>query len=210
MQDVFRVPLIHRVTKKLEQLLTMRARSIKDLIKTISSGVTNATVPLPEDLLQVVQAFLDKHETIEDSDSQRLHEELLTIYHKDILENPNRYAFFLALLRHLRPVLKGRRLLEWWDLLYPNIFNTLTEEKFLASEAQSILLEILVHDEDGEGSTEAAKISGALFEKLMKLWLENCNATAAEDPAAHLIKVQIQHVLISYGRKRTKVKIYNS
>lgn len=182
---------------------------MKEVVRTISSCVTNATVPLPEDLLEVIQAFLDKHDTIEDSDSQRLHEELLVIYHKDIVHHPNRYSFFLALLRHLRPVLKGRRLLEWWDLLYPNIFNSLTEEKGLANEAQSILLNILVYDEDGEGSAEAGKISGALFDRLIKLWLENCNATAADNPAAYLIKGQIQHILLSYGRKRTKVDFIN-
>lgn len=178
--------------------------SMKDLLKTISSCVTNANVPLPYDLLEVIQAFLDRRKTIEDSDSQRLHEELQLIYHKDVHEKPNRYSFFLALLRHLRPVLKGRRLLEWWDLLHLEVFNRLSEEKGLGNEAQSILLDILVYDQDGESSAEEAKISGALFDTLVKVWLENCHATAAEDPAAHLIRIQIQHVLLSFGRKRAK------
>lgn len=179
---------------------------MKDLVKTINSCVTNPTVPLPEDLLEVIRAFLDKHEIIEDSDSQRLYEELLAIYHKEIHDKPNRFAFFLALLRNLRPILKGRRLVEWWDLLYMNIFSSLTEEKGLANEARSTLLDSLVYDEDGDDSAESEKISGALFQRIMKLWLENCNATTAEDPAAHLIKSQIQQVLISFGRKRTKVE----
>lgn len=96
--------------------------------------------------------------------------------------------------------------MEWWDLLYLNIFDSLTREKGLANEAQSILLEILVYDED---NTEAAKISEALFKKLVKLWLDNGRAPTTEDQAivqaTHMVRRQIQYVLISFGRKRTKV-----
>lgn len=177
---------------------------MKDLLRTINSCVADAVVPLPSDLLDVIQAFLDKNEAIEESDSQRLNEELLAIYHKDVDSKPDRYFFFLALLRHLRPVLKGKRLLEWWDLLHVKIFNSLTKQKGLANEAQ-LLLETLVDDDDGEGSSEATNTSAALFKKLVRVWLDNCDAKSAEDPAAHLIKSQIQYSLLKLGRKRTKV-----
>lgn len=87
-----------------------------------------------------------------------------------------------------------------------DIFDSLTKEKCLANEAQSILLEILVYEED---DSEAAKISEELFKRLVKLWLDTCNAPVNEDPAiiqaTNLVKGQLQYVLISFGRKRTKV-----
>jgi len=177
---------------------------MKDLLRTISSCVNDATNPFPDDLLRVIQTFLDKHDDIEESDSQRLNEELLVIYRKDIDAKPGRYLFFLALLRNLRPVLKGRRLLQWWDLLNPKIFQNLTKEKGLANEAQS-LLETLISDDDAEDSAEVTNISSALFEKLINVWLDKCNVKTAEDPGAHLIKIQIQYSLFKLGRKRTKV-----
>lgn len=87
-----------------------------------------------------------------------------------------------------------------------DILDSLTKEKGLANEAQSILLEILVYEED---DSEAAKISEDLFKRLVQLWLDTCNAPVTEDPAAiqatNLIKGQLQYVLISFGKKRTKV-----
>jgi hypothetical protein len=57
-------------------------RSFKELSKAVNSYIPTLSLPLPDDLIQVIQAYLDKHYPIEESDSQRLHDELLNIYQR--------------------------------------------------------------------------------------------------------------------------------
>lgn len=98
-----------------------RCRSLKDLVKTLSTALPTTCVPLPNDLLLVLHAYLDKHPEFDDAESQKLHEELLTIYQNLVHEKPSRYATFLAVIRTLSPAIRGSgRLMLWWDKLsYP-------------------------------------------------------------------------------------------
>ncbi|KIN00146.1 hypothetical protein OIDMADRAFT_89532, partial [Oidiodendron maius Zn] len=57
--------------------------SLKDLAKALSNSLPITPVPLPDDLLLVLHAYLDKHPEFDDAESQRLQEELLSVYQGD-------------------------------------------------------------------------------------------------------------------------------
>ncbi|KAL3426879.1 hypothetical protein PVAG01_00388 [Phlyctema vagabunda] len=186
----------------------MSSGSLKDLTKAVSSSILNPTLPLPDELVNVIHAYLDKHDTHDESDSQKLHEELLAIYEKDVLGTPPRYAAFLAVLRQLKRAIQGSgRLLQWWSRLADPILEQMGEEKGLSVEAHHTILNILVYEEDDEEHLEEAKSSSAvLTENLLSSWLTKfVTASAGElDPEAQFVERKIKNILLEFGRKRPK------
>jgi solute carrier family 25 protein 16 len=182
---------------------------LKDLTKALTTSIPTISSPLPDDLLQVINAYLEKHDAHDDSDSQRLQEELLSIYQTHVHDKASRLAPFLAVLRILRPAIRGsRRLLQWWDKLCIPVLNNLGEEKGLATETKSTILELLVYDEDeeeGELLDDARATSSAILENLLGLWLEKSKVASAEfDNDARFTETQIQTILLAFGKKRPK------
>jgi len=178
-------------------------RSLKDLSKALNASIPTISLPLPPDIPQVIFAYLEKHSNHDESDSQRLHDELLSIFQNLVLDKPSRLAPFLAIIRNFKPILRGSgRLLQWWEKLAIPIINKLGEEKGLAEEAKTTLLDILVEDEEDDDSiTTSSKIT----ENLMLIWLKNNNLGMVEfDEQARFVEGQMQSILLAFGRRRPK------
>ncbi|RDW80965.1 hypothetical protein BP5796_05663 [Coleophoma crateriformis] len=185
----------------------MSSGSLKDLTKALQSSIVNPTLPLPDDLVQVIDAYLDKHDSHDEADQQKLQEELLATYQKDVIDHPPRYAAFLAILRHLKRAIQGSgRLLQWWDRLAGPVLEQLGKEKGLPTEAHQTLLSILVYDEDDEELEDAKASCAILTENLLSSWLiKFVTATAGElDPEAQFVERKVKSILLEAGRKRPK------
>lgn len=187
----------------------MSCRSYKELTKAINTSASNPTLPLPDDLVAIIHAYLEKHASHDEADSQRLQEELLSIYQASILDKPSRLAPFLAILRTLKPAIRGKgRLLQWWDKLSVPVLSKLGQEKGLAVEARDTLLEILVYDEDESELEDAEATSKAMAHNLLATWLAKSRHASEEfDEHAHFVEGQIQMILLAFGKKRPKVWI---
>lgn len=180
---------------------------MKELSKAISASIPSETFLLPDDLLEIIQSYLDKHTPIEDSDSQRLQDELLGIYQKDVKDIPSRYPIFIAILRQLRPAISASsRILQWWETLVVPVLDHLTEEKGLAAQTRGILLDILAYDTDNGEDSEEALTSAIMSGKLLEIWLKTSSMNSTEtEPKERFLEEQIQLVLMDFGRKRPKV-----
>jgi solute carrier family 25 protein 16 len=134
---------------------------------------------------------------------------LLSLYETYIYDKPKRLAPFLAILRTLKPAIRGSgRLFQWWDKLALPVLNNIGEEKGLAPEAKNTLLGILVYDDDDEIANEdAVQTSEAVSQNLLEVWLKKHQAGNAEfDNEARFVEGQIQLILLAFGRKRPKVR----
>lgn len=178
---------------------------MKEISKRISYYLQTGILPIPDELVEVLQTYLDKFLPFDDSDSQKLHEELLSIYHKDVQGQRKRYAPFLPILRQLRPAIaRHKQLLQWWDVLVVPILVLLSEEKGLAEETRAILLDVLAPDDDiDNGNDEGiARTSIALSRKLLGMWLERSGTEY--DANATFLKQHIHDILMDFGRKRPR------
>lgn len=190
-------------------------RSLKELVKALSTAFAAPATPcpLPDEITQVIEAYLLKHEGIDDHDSQRLHDDLLIIYRKHVVDEPQRHAAFLAALKQLRPAIKGAdRLLEWWTNLVRPIFESSGRDKVVASETRGIILSILIYDEEKDHLGEAARISRIFTEKLLELYLERTRSSidtdeslVFEDEELAVVVDHLESVLLCFGRKRPQV-----
>jgi hypothetical protein len=191
-------------------------RSLKEVVRALISALSSPTLPphpLPEELQQVIQLYLDRHHNIEDHESQRLHDELLNLYNKHVAKDVDKQATFLAALRQLRPAVKGTtRLLEWWDLLVRPTLDSLGHEKAVVSDAGGILLSVLVYDEDEDEDGEKARASALFTQKLLEIYLEKTRLLTGdgqkvlpEDERYRFVSNNLESLLVSFGRKRPKV-----
>lgn len=143
---------------------------------------------------------------LEDGYAQKLSEELLAVYQKDVVGKPTRLPAFLAILRLVRPGLSGSgRLLQWWDLLSVPVMEQLGEQKALAAEARDTLLNILVYDEDEKNLDDAVATSNTMAENLMSTWLQKAAPEAEFDDEAQFVGKNLRRILLTFGKKRPKV-----
>ncbi|KAH7031092.1 Hamartin protein-domain-containing protein [Microdochium trichocladiopsis] len=178
----------------------------KDLTKAVQAYVPTGTLPLSDDLADIIEGYVRKHEDkFEESIADKVNEELLSIFHNAVANNPPRYAPFMAVLRRLRPLIsQPDKVLKWTDLLMP-ILDHLTQEKDLASESQALVLEILTAEDEHKGAGPVGGVPMAMAEKLLCIWLEECKCAGRSDEASQSFKERhIRETLLQYGRKRPK------
>lgn len=163
-------------------------------------------VPLPEDLTEVVDSYLQKHDKYHDSSSEKLQEELLSVHSKHVANHPERLPGFVALLSQLLPAIRSpSRIFQWWDLLQDGYGDALLTEKGLMTESFSGLLNILSQDdlypEEG-GSVPAVNL---FVDRLMSMWMDSWQGPWLRGPADHVEKV-VREALLLYGKRKPKVR----
>ncbi|RYP11036.1 hypothetical protein DL765_007912 [Monosporascus sp. GIB2] len=173
--------------------------TFKDLTKALQAFAPNARLPLPEDLVEIIDAYIQKHDSKFDGNTaDKAHEELLSMFRKDVVHTPARYTPFMAIVRRLRPlVAQPDKISQWFELLLP-LLDHLNEEKGLVSVTQDTLLDVLTA-EDGPG--EAAI---PLVERHMTIWLDCDTARQGSDAARTTKEIFLRETLVLYGKKRPK------
>ncbi|KAI2624235.1 Hamartin protein-domain-containing protein [Hypoxylon sp. NC1633] len=181
------------------------APTYRELTKAINGFVPTATSTLPNDLVEIIDAYLCKHEKFDEGVSDKINDELLSIFHKDIAQVPSRYAPFVALLRRLRPVIgQPARIYQWFDLLLPAL-NYLNQEKDLASEVEGVLLDVLTADDGNDTSSPIGGAAPQLAERILLLWLNEFETIGrTPDTISDFKEKQLRKTLIHYGKRRPK------
>ncbi|KAH8205528.1 hypothetical protein TruAng_000234 [Truncatella angustata] len=181
------------------------APSFKDLTKALHNFLPSASLPLPNDLVEIIEGYVQKHDAREESVSQKLHEELISVYEKDVVGHPSRYGPFLNILRRLRPLIAHpERTAKWWHLLQP-CFAHISEEKGLAEESQATALDVLTADFGDDANNPGGGVAIPLAEDMLQLWLEDCKvAGRAVDALENFREKQLRETLILYGKKRPR------
>lgn len=162
---------------------------------------------MPDDLNDVIAAYLERHEKYDDAASDRLQEELTTIFNKSVIGHAERYAPFLALLRPLRPALRTpARIVQWWDRFLELVLENLNVQKGLAGEALRSVLELVVFEEDDydKPATDGPNI---FADRLLSRWMQlNALKQAATGSGSGDSKEMfMEEAIMIFGRKDPKV-----
>ncbi|KAI2469408.1 Hamartin protein-domain-containing protein [Annulohypoxylon bovei var. microspora] len=181
------------------------APTTKDLTKAIQGFVPIASFPLPDDLVEIIDAYLCKHEKFDENVADKINEELLSLFHKDVSQVPSRYTAFVSLLRRLRPIIgQPAKIFEWFDLLLL-VLNYLNQEKDLATEVEGTLLDILTADDGNDPSSPTGGAAPQLAERILLLWLDEYETIGKSPNAISEFKEkQMQRTLLHYGKRRPK------
>ncbi len=197
---------------------TGTSRSLKEVVRALGGVLSSPTpsYPLADDVQEVIRLYLDRHEEIEDQDSQRLQDELLNLYHKFVAQDSTKQPAFLGALRHLRLAIRGEdRLLEWWKLLLRPTFDRLGHDSTVAAAARELLLSVLVYDDDDDLDGELAHVSELFAQEVLDVYLEKTSIPGVDhegdfavDDHARLIGNHLESVLVDFGRKKPKVRVW--
>ncbi|PSN62206.1 hypothetical protein BS50DRAFT_140421 [Corynespora cassiicola Philippines] len=189
----------------------MATGSMRETIKalTLAFSAPSAPHPLPDELRETIQSFLDRYDAIEDHDSQRFHEDLLSLYMKHVAGSPEKQAAFLAVLRLVRPALTGEsRLSEWWGLVLKPTIDGIGHKRHEIEDARHFLQTILVYDADDDKDGELARLSDSFCWKVLDAYLARTKIpSSTEDtvsPEDEFVSHELESVLVAFGRKKPK------
>ncbi|KAF2682152.1 hypothetical protein K458DRAFT_391182 [Lentithecium fluviatile CBS 122367] len=189
----------------------MASGSMREAIKLVTSTFAAPTVaiPLPDELHETIDGFLKRYHDIDDHDSQRFHEDLLSLYMRHVAGNPGKNAPFLHTLRLVRPALKGgSRWSEWWDLVLKPTIDSVGHKRKEVEEAKELLLSILLFEADEDRDGELARLSAAFLKKTLDLYLTRTKIpSSAEDVVSQeddYVSREVESVLVAYGRRKPK------
>ncbi|KAF2273544.1 uncharacterized protein EI97DRAFT_435968 [Westerdykella ornata] len=183
--------------------------SMHETVRALNTAFAAPTVPcpLPDELLQTIDAFLERYRNIEEHDSQRFHKDFVSIYKRHVATSPDKHCAFLTALRRVWPALAGdSRFLDWYDMMIRPVICELGHKRSDIEEARGFLLDILVFDADEDKSGERAKLSRKCSDKLLSEWLArtripNVQANTADNEfATH----EVENVLVAFGRRKPK------
>ncbi|KAI1877148.1 uncharacterized protein JN550_001220 [Neoarthrinium moseri] len=179
--------------------------SFKELTKAIHAFIPQASLPLPDELVEIIDGYLQKHEQHDESISEKIHEELISIFEKEVLGHPSRYGPFLNILRRLRPLIAHpERTVKWWHLLQPAL-QYMNQEKDLAEEGQATVLDILTADPGEDGDNPGGSAAVPLAEQMLALWIKDCEvAGRSEDALGNFREKQLRETLLIFGKKRPR------
>lgn len=165
----------------------------------------DASLPLPDDLVQVIDAYLERNS--DEGPSERLQEELVSIWEKSVEESPGTHAAWLAVLRRLFPALKKPAfLIEWWNRVQEHVLDRLAQDKALAAEVWANTIAVLTCDDVEQGG-EGEELS-QLAVRLLNIWMQSVQLASQEDNSAVYLKARLlKGGLLGYGKKRPKVSV---
>ncbi|KAL7921663.1 Hamartin domain-containing protein [Trichoderma austrokoningii] len=179
--------------------------SLKEMSKAIKEFFVEPTVPLPEGIVETIAAYRRRHEKYDEAASDRLQEELLAIFDKNVRGNPAASCAWMGILRRLLRVLKTpERILVWLEVC-KGLLDKTDFNKYIVDEAMETLNEIVaIADEyhDGAGNDFA---SNPLIDRFFEIWMEDFQPAHFEGflPSQHTQKM-IGDALGQFGKKRPK------
>ncbi|KAL8399909.1 hypothetical protein RB594_000356 [Gaeumannomyces avenae] len=175
--------------------------SVKDLVKAISTFLSSPTLPLPEDLVLVIEAYLEKHPRRDDPAADRLQEELLQLHQRFVHGHPARFAAFLSILSSLRPSLfTGPKALQWFEILNDDVLESVWQEKDLAGETLSVIEATLASKSD---DSEGLK---SMLVRSLDRWIGFADVAAQSGEPSIIFKERmIRQTLVTWGKKQPKL-----
>lgn len=181
-------------------------RSLKELSKAIKDFIVEPTVPLPDDLTETIAGYLRRREKYDEAASDRLQEELLLIFDKNVRGNTAAAGAWLSILRRLFTVLRTpERILVWLDAC-KGILDKTGFDKNVVAEAMEILNEIVTISDDYHDGIGKDSATNPLIDRLFEIWMDEFHPARFEgyQPSEHSEKM-ISDALGQFGKKRPKV-----
>lgn len=201
-------------------LLTLHS-SLKGTVKALNDVFSGAAVEvrLSEELQEEIGAFLDKHQDIDDSNSQRIQDALLNVHEKYVAKEPDKWAAFLRVLTQLRPAIIGQvRHERWWTLLIKPVLDDIGNKRSTIEAAKGLLLSFLVYDSADDKGGAKARLSRHFTKEALGIYLNRTRTVGKDEQVVvgedEFIAEQLETVLVTFGQSKPKVNTilhsYNS
>ena len=137
----------------------------------------------------------------------------MNLYGKIVADDAAKQPTFLAVLRHLRPAIRGEeRLRPWWRMLIRPAVEGLAHDDDLVPATRELLLGLLIYEDDEDRDGERALVSALFAQEILDMYLEKTSipgvdheGTLVLDETATAVGAHLESVLVDFGRKKPRV-----
>lgn len=185
---------------------------MRETIKALNTTFSAPSIPypLPEELRETIESFLERYDGIDDHDSQRFHDDLHALYQRHVAAHPAKIGPFTAVLRMVQPALTGEtRLTVWWNAILKPTIDGIGHKRQEIQDTQEIVLSILVYDDEVDKDGEYARLSKLFTKRVLDTYLARTNVPLSiEDtvsPENEFISNELESLIVAFGRKMPKV-----
>jgi len=185
---------------------------MRETVKALNTTFSAPAVPypLPDELREAIENFLERYDGIDDHDSQRFHDDLYTIYQRHVAASQEKHGAFMSVLRMVRPALVGEaRLTVWWNAVLKPTLDGTGHKRQQIEDATEIALSIVVYDPEADKDGEHKRLSTLFTKKILDAYLARTDVPLSPEDIVstdnELVTLQLEHLLVNFGRKMPKV-----
>lgn len=179
---------------------------MKELSKAIVAFLPHSTLPLPEDLFEAIEGYLRRHHKYDEAASDRLQEELFSIYDKHVKGNLAASAPWLAIIRQLLPMLRtADRIFAWWDTS-AGMLEKASPERSLVEEFFGGITDVITFAEENPDGVDGDLSTNPLIDRLFAIWMNKlypstCDGVVTSEHTERLTR----DALVQFGKRHPKV-----
>ncbi|RDA95186.1 hypothetical protein CP533_1850 [Ophiocordyceps camponoti-saundersi (nom. inval.)] len=174
--------------------------SLKHLSKVIIASVTQPALPLPDNTLDAIAVYLEQHEKHDSADSERLQDELSTIFEKHVKGNLTASAPWMAVVWRLLPALPtSDRIWPWFE----SCKGLLDRTGIVLDEVIAALVQLIEHYQPS--SEEDGLVTNPIIDVLLSISITRLYPALSQGNTSHEYNDKIvRRALKSFGKKRPK------
>lgn len=179
---------------------------MKELSKAIVAFLSHSTLPLPEDLSEAIEGYLRRHHKYDEAASDRLQEELSSIYDKYVKDKPAAGPPWLAIVRRLLPPLRTvDRIFAWWDTS-AGMLEKASPEKSLVDEFFAGTMDVITFAEEHLVGADADLSTNPLIDRLFATWMNKLYPATCDGVVnSEHIERLTRDALVQFGKRHPKV-----
>ena len=162
---------------------------------------------MPEDLIDTIAAYLRRHQKYDDAASDRLQEELFSIFDKHVKSNPSAAGAWLGILRRLLPVLQTpERIQQWFDACRGMLTRSTQDKGIILNETVAGFMDLFTLADAYQDIADGQSVSNPIIDRLFDIWMDRLypGSTAGISNLEHAERM-IREALGQFGKKRPKV-----
>ncbi|PFH60953.1 hypothetical protein XA68_18528 [Ophiocordyceps unilateralis] len=199
---------IHGEAARVRSFLLLRAAamaspgSLKHLSKAILACVVQPVLPLPENVVDAINRYIDEHDDVA---LDRLQDELSAIFEKHVKGNLAASAPWIAALRRLLPVLPiSDRILSWFDGCN-GLLDRTEIDKTVLNEVIAALIDLVALIEKHQPNSEADLATKPITDALLAVSITRLYPALTQGDTSYEYNDKIvRRALKSFGKKKPK------
>ncbi|KEY70943.1 hypothetical protein S7711_00782 [Stachybotrys chartarum IBT 7711] len=190
-------------------LLRRWARSLSldhDLVDTIRNFLAEPTLPLPDDLIETIAAYLQNHHEHDEAAVDRLQEELVSIFEKHVRGEAAATGPWIAIIRRLITVLQTpERIIYWFECFQGTLDHPSAQKKLLLDEVIAGLLDLAKHSDEYQDILDNRNVVSPFIDRLLRIWIDRVYPTHSEGVLnIEYTERMSREALVQFGKKRPK------
>ena len=177
---------------------------MKELSKAITAFIPEPTLPLPDELVETIAAYLRRHPKYDDAAADRLQEELLSIFDKHAKGNPAASGPWIAIIRRLLPMIyTPERVLMWLDQMKGMLTERTSHEKGIVDETVAALMDLVALADEHQDTADADATINPIVHELFSKWMEKFFPGLVDGiQSMEFNERMFREALTSFGKRR--------